>query len=309
MGAYPPETMSFLRVSRNRSVDGLVTPAFMRNGKTFFFVDLAVFEDGLVGGWELLDLQSFHDELKSGRVTPCARDGAEISVHGLGAWWISDGQWDLDADALAERVDSMLRELNLNPENIRSRRGTAARVSTLGSAKKRAVRIVDPHRTPPRRVTGDALSVFVHDGDYRLASLRVFKDGVVELERLAQPETMDHDALARAVEAGRVVGTLPPGARVHIHGLGSFVAATASWSTSATDQLREARDILDRLNDRPDSIARCKAAYEAYSSDPQIARLDALREAYEAVPEIKRLHVEGMEPEEVPPSRLSGNET
>jgi hypothetical protein len=65
------------------------------------------------------------------------------------------------------------------------------------------------------------------------------------------------------------------------------------------EKLREARDLLDQLNGRPDSIARCKTAYQAYVADPNVAHRDALREAYEAVPEHNRMYVGDMDTKDV----------
>ncbi|WP_437913229.1 hypothetical protein WME73_41780 [Sorangium sp. So ce302] len=293
------------RVSRTKTIDGIVTPAFIHNGPSFFFVDLPVFADGLVDCWELLDLALFRDRLRSGWVTPHPSDPAEVSVHGLAAWTTAGGRWELDADGLFERVLALVRQLNPRMENLHDCHGRTVemvgdvRVSILAMSQARPVRVVDPKRAFSERVPGDRLSVLVHDGEYHLASLRVFADGVVELGRLPSPEALDVAALRAMVEAGRIVGSVPEGARVHIHGLGSFVVQAEHYGTDPREQLREVSDLLDKLNGRPGSIARCRTAYETYLADPTVAHREALRAAYEAVPEHNRRYVGDMDTKDV----------
>lgn len=293
------------RVSRTKTIDGLVTPVFIHNGPGFYFVDLPVFADGLVDCWELVDLALFRDRLRSGWVTPRAADGAQVSVHGLASWTITGGRWNLDADGLLDRVLTLVRELNPRMENLHDCHGRTvekigkARVSILGTSQMRPVRIVDPARVFPKRVPGEQISVLVHDGDYHLASLRVFADGVVELGRLARPEMLDVAALSSMVESGRLVGSVPEGARVHVHGLGSFVVQAELFSTHPREQLGEVSDLIDKLHARPDSIARCRTAYAAYMADPTVAHREALRVAYEAVPEHNRMYIGDMDTKDV----------
>jgi hypothetical protein len=289
------------RVSRTETIDGIVTPAFIHNGPSFFFVDLPVFADGLVDCWELLDLTLFRDRLRSGWVTPQTSDGSEVSVHGLAAWTTTGGRWEIDADGLFERVLTLVRQLNPRMENLHDCHGRTdemvgnVRVSILGTSQARPVRIVDPKSAFFKRVPGDRMSVLVHDGEYHLASLRVFADGVVELGRLASSETLDVAALRGMVEVGRIVGSVPEGARVHIQDLGSFVVQAEHYGTDP----RELSDLLDKLNGRPDSIARCRTAYETYLADPTVAHREALRAAYEAVPEHNRRYVGDMDTKDV----------
>src|SRR5262249_41973185 len=98
-------------------------------------------------------------------------------------------------------------------------------VEALLHAPERPLRSTEPVWIG-RRVDGDNLSVLVRDADrgddFHLADLRVFADGVVEIGRLAEPETTDIEGFAAAVAEGRIVASAPRGARVRIHGLGSF---------------------------------------------------------------------------------------
>jgi hypothetical protein len=169
------------------------------------------------------------------------------------------------------------------------------KVSILGSPPEQPVRLSQPESWFAKRIPGDRLSVFVRDDDYYLCDLRAFADGVIELGRLPEPETLDLAGLQAAIVRGRVVSTVPSGARVRIHGLGSFVAAQEQWSADIGEQLREVHDIIEKANGRPTSIERCRAAYEAYMTNPSDEARDALRTAYESVPEHNRRFVGDMD--------------
>ena len=288
------------------TIDGLVTPAFIHNGPTFFLVDLPVYADGLVDCWEMVDMSLFAAKLRSGWVTVRVPDGEQISVHGLGMWTVSGGTWDLDSDALYARVMALLGALNPRMENLHNCHGRTVEthgnvsVSILGMPKKQPVRLVEPSAVFPRRIVGEELSVIVTNREvHDIAKARVFADGLIELSRIPSPETLDLAGLQEAVSSGRIVGTVPAGGRMRVHGLGSFVVQEEQWCVDPREQLREISDLVDRLNGRPDSIARCRTTYQAYVADPTQARREALRAAYENVPEHNRRFVGDMDTKDV----------
>ena len=49
-------------IQRVMTIDGVVLPAFIRNGG-YFFINLPVYADGLVDAWDLLDRQLFEGKL------------------------------------------------------------------------------------------------------------------------------------------------------------------------------------------------------------------------------------------------------
>jgi len=49
-------------IQRVMIIDGVVLPAFIRNGG-YFFINLPVYADGLVDAWDLLDRQLFEEKL------------------------------------------------------------------------------------------------------------------------------------------------------------------------------------------------------------------------------------------------------
>ena len=93
----------------------------------------------------------------------------------------------------------------------------------------------------------------------------------------------------------RIVSSVPAGGRVRIHGLGSFTVKRENWSEFPDAIVLDAIDLIEKLNGRPDSVQRCRAAYEAYVAAPTEETREALRTAYVAVPEHNRMYVGDMD--------------
>lgn len=297
--------MSGNRIARTKTIDGLVTPAFIHNAQ-HHFINLEVYADGLVNCWELVDLALFRESLASGWVTPRVPDGQEIRVHGLGGWKIANGRWALSNDDLYRRVTDLVRALNPRLENLHDCGGQTfenvggVKVSILGSASEQPIRMSEPGPFA-QRIKGDNMSVFVRAGDLLyLADLRAFADGVIELGRLPSPESLDLAQLDAAIADGRIVSSPAVGARVEVHQLGSFELSEVRWSVAIEDIRRTVPDLIDTANGRPDSVQRCRAAFQAYMADPTEHALDALRIAYEGVPSQKRPFVGDMDTKDIP---------
>jgi len=297
--------MSGNRIARTKTIDGFVTPVFIHNGPSYFFINLEVYADGLVNCWELVDLSLFKEKQRSGWVTTSVPDGQEIHVHGLGAWTIKGGRWPVSSKDLFKHVTDLVRELNPRMENLHDCHGrtvekvNGVNVAILGSPKQQPVRISEPGPFA-KRIKGEHVSVFVRSDEVAyLADLRAFADGVIELGRLPNPETLDTAQLKAAVEKGRVVSSLAAGTRVEIHRLGSFEVSEEQWSTDIDDIFRSVPDLIDAANGRPDSVDRCRAAYLAYLASPTELTREALRVAYEAVPSQNRRFVGDMDTKDV----------
>lgn len=293
------------RVVRTKTVEGIATPAFIHNG-SYFLINLPVFADGLVDCWEMVDLALLRDRLRSGWVVPDVPNNETVSVHGLGEWTTSGGNWGLDSDGLYQRVVGLVRQLNPRMENLYDCHGRTTELiqgvqrSILGTAREQPFRLSDPESVFPKRIPGARISVLVRTEEYFIADLRVFADGVIELANLGASETFTFEALEQAAAAGRFASSVPSGARIVIHGLGSFAVAEEHYCTDPRDQIREVSDLLSSLNGLPDSLDRCRAEYASYIENPTVARRDALRTAYESVPEHNRMYVGDMDTKDIP---------
>lgn len=283
-------------IERTMTIPGVVVPAFIGN-HGHHLVDLAVYADGLVDAWGMFDLAGFRKALDRGWVETSVPDGDSVQVSGLGQWTVDEGRWELDADALCARVEAAVATLNPGRHNLYSRAHAVPGV-TLGGSQAVPTRPAAQASSTP--FFGDTLPLLVReDGALWCASLRVFEDGWVEVARVPTPRRLDWDGLAELVARDQVVSKPAAGARLHVHGVGSFTVAGVHWGVERDALMREAQDVLDRLQGRPDSIERCHASFRAFVAQPTEAAREALVLAYAAVPEHHLRRVDGMELEGV----------
>jgi len=292
-------------IQRVMRIDGAVVPAIIHN-MNYYFINLPVYADGLVDAWELVDRPLFEAKLASGWVTTAVPNGKDIHVHGLGAWNIDEGEWELTQHQLGELVQKCVRELNPELTNLYDFHGKTTKkvgrvnVSILGMSKPSPVRPKD-ESVLPNFARGNSLSVFSRerDGCY-LADLRLFDDDTAEVGRLPVPRTLKRDELKAELAEGRLFTKPETGQRVRIHGFGSFRIAAERWSVEAQDLALEIVDVFAELASRPTSLQTCRSRYEAFVAEPTRANRDALRQAYEAVPEHNRMYLGDMDVKDVP---------
>lgn len=287
-------------ISRTVRRFGVVHPALIHNGG-YYFVNLQIYEDGLVNCWGMLDLPLFREKLGTGWVVCGVPDGDNISVHDLGSWPVTEGAWELTPAGLYERVRALVAELNPTMENLHDCHGRTTRqvgpvrCTILDNPTERPTRNVGAYAWAFEPVHGSKASIFVRQGELFLADVRVFADGVVELAQLPQLETTTIEGLRQLLDEGRALCAPPPGSRVRIMGLGAFTAGVARHTVSADDFLGVVADLVEELNGRPSTIARCRQALEAYKAQPGAANLSLLRLAYEAIPTHHRMYVGDMD--------------
>lgn len=292
-------------IQRVMRIDGVVLPAIIHNAN-YFFVNLPVYADGLVDAWELLDRPLFEAKLAAGWVTTIVPDGEQIHVHGLGAWTVANGEWDLTPRELGKLVQKCVGELNPEMTNLYDLHGKTTRkvgnvnVSIMGMSSPCPVRPKDTSALP-NLARGRSLSVFSREGnDCYLADLRVFEDGTAEVGRLPEPRTVGREDLESELSGGRLFTKPVSGQRVRIHGLGAFTVGPEGWSVEAEDLILESRDLFAELAGEPTSLQKCGARYEAFLKQPTVANRDALRQAYEAVPEHNRAYLGDMDVRDIP---------
>ena len=295
-------------IERVMKIPGVVLPAFICN-LDHHLVNLPVYADGLIDAWDLLDLPLFEEKLREGWVTTEIPDGSTLSVHGLGRWQVTDGAWTSSPDALLAQVQAAITELNPRMENLHDCGGTTIEtidgiaISKLGIPEPAPVRVQEEHTGAPMPPVwcGRSLSVFVRQDDtLGLADLRVFEDGSFELGRLPEPRLLSRSELQAAIASGEIRSEAPVGSRLSIHGLGRCTVEVPGRTADIDHMLLETDDVVARLRHRPDSIARCRRAFEAYIAAPSRDTKAALRSAYEAVPMHSRAYVGDPETKDVP---------
>ncbi|RBL90687.1 DUF7638 domain-containing protein [Chitinophaga flava] len=290
--------VSATRVYRTKIIEGLSVPAVIHNG-SYFFTDLDIYEDGRVEYWEIEDFEHFKQKMREGWIVTVIPDGSSISIHGLGSWPVTAGSWLFNKKSFVSHAESLIRTLNPRMENIYTYRkktlnGIGFVESGKGTVYKENKR--GPYDLFPEKINGNSENLFYQTTDgYYLVRLVLYPDHTVCLERLETPIQLSMQEFESLVSQGILLSEIPLHAKVHIYGLGSFVAGEADYSVDIDDKLAEIRDTLRQMSGAPSSIALCKQAYEAYIADPTAANKTLLQQHYEAVPEHQRMYVGDMD--------------
>lgn len=136
------------------------------------------------------------------------------------------------------------------------------------------------------RIDGVFAMAFIHNGEYHLTHISIFRDGLIDCWGLVTFEEFKHK-----VRSGWVVTQPPPDAKVSVSFLASFTAADARYWIAPEEFIKEVADDIEQLNGRPTTRQRCVAAWAAYEASPSESAKEALRSAYEAIPVHNRRYV------------------
>lgn len=136
------------------------------------------------------------------------------------------------------------------------------------------------------RVDGVFAMAFIHNVDYHLTHISIYKDGMIDCWGL-----VNFAEFKKKVRSGWVVTQLPKKARISVSFLASFTATDASYWIEPEEFIKEVADEIEELNGRPTTSDRCRDAWAAYEASPSQATKEALRLAYEAIPVHNRRYV------------------
>jgi hypothetical protein len=148
-------------------------------------------------------------------------------------------------------------------------------------------------------VAGVHRMVFVDNAGYHLTLMSVYQDGLIECwhHRLPLAEFAD------LVRSGWVTTQPTDAARVNIHALAAFTVSSVE-AVDPEDFINDVADDIERLNKRPTSVDRARAAWQAFREAPSEAAKQRLRELYEAVPRHRRPFVGEMDGADYPIRRV-----
>ena len=90
-------------VYRQQMIEGETAFGIIHNS-SYFFAELAVYEDGVINCWNKNDLNQFQNSLERGWVVPQIPIGESISVFQLGDFPVLDARWLHDKKSFYEYI-------------------------------------------------------------------------------------------------------------------------------------------------------------------------------------------------------------
>ena len=145
-------------------------------------------------------------------------------------------------------------------------------------------------------IPGTWLNAFIHNGNYFLTEIRIYKDGKIDCWEL-----VDLEGFKTKLKTGWVVTSLPEGASVSISFLANFNAKDVAAFIREGEFLKEVIDVIAELNGQPTSSQICCQAYKEFQETKTDDARAKLKVAYESIPEHNRRYVLGdMDVKDVP---------
>lgn len=151
-------------------------------------------------------------------------------------------------------------------------------------------------KTDEEFIPGIALPVIIDNLRYHLAEVIVYKDGMIDCWGL-----MDLPSFEAKLSSGWVKTSIPDGSELSAFPLGAMKVEKFFARRTQEEMMLEVRDIIEKLNNRPDSLAQCHAAFTSYVGGPNPESKKKLLHTYEAVPKQNRQFILGdMDVDDIP---------
>ena len=145
-------------------------------------------------------------------------------------------------------------------------------------------------------IIGQSLPVFIHNLNYHLAEIHVYKDGKIDCWGL-----MDLDNFIKKIKSGWIKTSIPENIEVYAFPLGNFQIEKFYPRCSEEELIKEIKDIIESLNDRSTSSQVCYEAFKLYQQNPSKENLDILKANYESIPDHNKQFVLGdMDVDDIP---------
>lgn len=285
------------KVYRMKMIEGVTVPAIIHNS-SYFWHNMAVYEDGTVSCWEKVDLSGVPGKLRRGRLTVSVPDGKSISVYGACEIEITNGKWSFTNESYFDFITDTVRSMNPEMENIyktsQREREKWQKLRIGFSATPTHCRI-DERPFHYEHIDGESSNVFMRvDGALALTVLYAYADGTFAVDGI-DDKILTFDDIEKLFADNELCAAPKSGDIVSFSALGTVECASCSIKISRKEKLKELENNSLRVQKKPDAHENCLRAYHAYLTEPNNFNKECLRKAYEAVPEHERCFLGDMD--------------
>lgn len=284
--------------------DGVAIPGFIRNG-TYFFTELEVFADGIFECWGAVDQDFLARKFKEGWISATVPSGAKFSIHDVIQGKVVSGSWTHDNRTLHESLLDSLHILNPSMEGLVDFEGedvevrNGVRYAKIGFTEGAPLRQSRDSKTD--QPSKSRFAFVRENGRVFLTSLRIYADGGIDVHPVfGQERVIGIEEFEQVVESGDISVTVPNGTVIEIDQLGRFeVSDVWSYVERSSDFVQEVAEIAGELKGEPDSLTKCRDAYQQYLNEPTTQKREQLKTAYESVPEHHRMYIGDMDTKDI----------
>lgn len=105
------------RIVDDRKIFGVFLTAFISNG-TYFLTKIAVFADGMIDCWGLVDFDEFVNKVKSGWIVTSLPEGAEVQISDITLFTSNNIVYSVPESEFIKEVLDTIEELNERPSSL-----------------------------------------------------------------------------------------------------------------------------------------------------------------------------------------------
>ncbi|WP_239255280.1 DUF7638 domain-containing protein [Listeria ilorinensis] len=289
-----------MKIERQKRMEGTTITGIIENAG-YHFTNVEIYQDGLIGAWNLEDLNSMKTRLQepSLQVVTEVPLGKELSIFGLGSYTILSANWAHTPASYLELIKSKVAELNPRLENLYT---FSEEERALWKARKRVPSAKSKvyHEIPgwfyDTEVGETVPFFFKKNGENYLVQVAVFKSGLVQVACSAFEWTLDIAEVKTRFQAGDFFTEFQEPLVVHLGELGVVTIGNQEYPypIALEDKIEELFMAHERLNGK-DRFQICRDAYYQYLVYPEDFYREELRKAYLAIPEHERMYLGDMD--------------
>lgn len=285
------------KISRQRTIEGTRIPGIIYNYH-YHYVNLDVYEDGMINGWELVDLSGLKDKLNSQWIVPQVPVGESLSIHGLGAYKVQSARWLFNKASYYRHVKKIVKRLNSMMENIytisKGEKQLQEQRKVLYSPK--AIDFYVNNETFYQTVEGEGFSIFLkHEKKNYVANLVVYKDGRVTCYTSSLQLHYKLEDMEGLFQDGTFFTGFDQPTTITFESLGEITFGEAEFSVDSNEKYKELVDTYQKLTGKQTTLEQCREAYYSYLQSPSEQTRARLKELYELVPAHERIFLGDMD--------------
>jgi hypothetical protein len=137
-------------------------------------------------------------------------------------------------------------------------------------------------------IKGLGFPAFIHNGDYYVELIKVYEDGIIDCWGECSFEEFEEK-----VKNGQIVTQLPKEGRVDMFQLFQADASQFDTYTEEEDFIKEVKDALLFLQNKPTTKELCQQAFKNYLNNPNQENKEEVEKTFYAVPKHLRLAILG----------------
>jgi len=284
------------KVRRKREIEGVTIPGIVKNG-SYFYNQMAIYEDGMITCWKLVDLDGFQEALNSSWVVTSIPIGESISL-GFGSFKVLAASWTFDKDSYLLHLKSILKKINPNLSNVYKKTKEEKelwekrRVTFYPSDENFYVQKENFYQT----AKGSGIKLFYkYKNENHLVELVVFEDGKITCFNDSFEIDYNIEDIDQYFKNGTFFTKCEEKTKIKINGLGELTVIEDYETDEILDKLTQLKENYKELLGKETIADKCVKAYHYYLEYPCDSSKERLKELYEQVPEHERMFLGDMD--------------